>query len=215
MAVLITVLAAAGLAGLAGVVKVMRLPAGSRVRYNLLVVPTRRLWGWMDEPHGWQARHFAVAPFGGTLSTWFWTLVLDSAGAGAGMPAPGIWSEMAQLASWGALTYGMFAVGAEGVVQMFYAIAKRRRDLNAAEDKGHEKGVLEGREEGRIEGHERGVVEGREEGVVEGHERGLEEGIQRGVTALDAVAARLGEPGADPMAVIAQLRAELRNGAGH
>ena len=187
MAVLITVLAAAGLAGLAGVVKVMRLPAGSRLRYNLLVVPTRRLWSWVDEPHGWQARHFAVAPFGGTLFTWLWTLVLDSAGAGAGMPPPGIWSEMAQLASWGALTYGMFAVGAEGVVQMFYAIAKRRRDLNAAEDKGHK----------------------------EGREEGLEEGIQRGVTALDAVAARLSEPGADPMAVIAQLRAELRNGAGH
>ena len=198
MAVLITVLAAAGLAGLAGVVKVMRLPAGSRLRYNLLAVPTRRLWGWVDEPHGWQARHFAVAPFGGTLFTWLWTLVLDSAGAGAGVPPPGIWSEMAQLASWGALTYGMFAVGAEGVVQMFYAIAKRRRDLNAAEDKGREEGV----------------VEGHEKGVVEGHERGLEEGIQRGVTALDAVAARLSEPGADPMAVIAQMRAELRNGAG-
>ena len=70
---------------------------------------------------------------------------------------------------------------------MFYAIAKRRRDLNAAEDKGIEKG----------------------------REEGLEEGIQRGVTALDAVAARLSEPGADPVAVIAQLRAELRNGAGH
>ena len=196
MAVLITILAAAGLAGLAGAVKVMRLPAGSRLRYNLVVVPTRRLWGWVDEPHGWQARHFAVAPFGGTLFTWLWTLALDQ--GGAGMPPPGIWSEMAQLASWGALTYGMFAVGAEGVVQMFYAIAKRRRDLNAAEDKGREEGV----------------VEGHEKGVVEGHERGLEEGIQRGVTALDAAAARLSEPGADPMAVIAQLRAELRNGAG-
>ena len=199
MAVLITVLAAAGLAGLAGAVKVMRLPAGSRLRYNLLVVPTRRLWRWVDEPYGWQARHFAVAPFGGTLSTWFWTLALDLDQACAGMPPPGLWSEMAQLASWGALTYGMFAVGAEGVVQMFYAIAKRRRDLNAAEDKGREEGV--------VEGHERGVVEGLERGVVEGIQRGR-------ATTLDEMAARLGEPGVDPMAVIAQLRAELRNGAG-
>ena len=181
MAVLITVLLAVGLAGLTGVVKLMRLPAGSRVRYNLLVAPTRRLWRWVDEPHGWQARHFAVAPFGGTLATWFWTLVLDP--VGAGMPPPGIWSEMAQLASWGALTYGMFAVGAEGIVQMFYAIAKRRRDLNAAEDKGHEKG--------RAEGH-----------------------VEGSVATLDKMAARLSEPGADPMAIIAQLRAELHNGAG-
>ena len=76
----------------------------------------------------------------------------------------------------------MFDVGAEGIVQMFYAIAKRRRDLNAAEDKGHEKG--------------------------------LEEGIQHGVALLDEAEARFSEPGADPMAVIAQMRAELRNGAG-
>ena len=213
MAVLITVLLAAGLAGLTGVVKVMRLPAGSRVRYNLLVVPTRRLWGWVDEPHGWQARHFAVAPFGGSLATWFWTLALDP--VGAGMPPPGIWSEMAQLASWGALTYGMFAVGAEGIVQMFYAIAKRRRDLNAAEDKGHEKGLETGRVEGRVEGREEGRAEGREEGRAEGREEGRVEGrAEGGVAALDEVTGRLSEPGADPMAVIAQLRAELRNGDG-
>ena len=201
MSVLITVLLAAGLAGLTGVVKVMRLPAGSRVRYNLLVAPTRRLWRWVDEPHGWQARHFAVAPFGGSLATWFWTLALDP--VGAGMPPPGIWSEMAQLASWGALTYGMFAVGAEGIVQMFYAIAKRRRDLNAAEDKGHEKGVVEGLERGLVAGHERGLAEGLEKGLAEGEERGR-------VATLDALVSRLSEPGADPMAVIT----ELRNGTG-
>ena len=85
---------------------------------------------------------------------------------------------MAQLASWGALTYGMFAVGAEGIVQMFYAISRRRRDLNAAEDKG--------RVEGRVEGS---------------------------VATPDEMAARLSEPGADPMAVIARLRAELRHNA--
>ena len=82
--------------------------------------------------------------------------------------------------------------GAEGVVPVFYAIAKRRRDLNAAEEKGYKKGL----ETGRIEGHAEGRV--------------------AGFTAvLDEAAARFAEPGADPMAVIAQMRAELQNGASH
>ena len=74
---------------------------------------------------------------------------------------------------------------------MFYAIAKRRRDLNAAEEKGYEKGLEIGR------------AEGREEGRVAGF-----------IAVLDEAEARLSEPGADPMAVIAQMRVELRNGAG-
>ena len=86
---------------------------------------------------------------------------------------------------------------------MFYAIAKRRRDLNAAEDKGHEKGVVEGLERGLVAGHERGLAEGLEKGLAEGEERGR-------VATLDALVARLSEPGADPMAVIT----ELRNGTG-
>ena len=85
--------------------------------------------------------------------------------------------------------------GAEGIVQMFYAISKRRRDLNAAEAKGYERGLVEGRKEG--------LAEWREERRVAGI-----------VAVLDEAEARFREPGADPMAVIAQMRAELRNGAG-
>ena len=106
---------------------------------------------------------------------------------------------------------------------MFYAIAKRRRDLNAAEDKGHKKGLVEGRAEGRMEGRAEGRMEGRAEGRMEGRAEGRMEGraegrmeahAEGGVAVLDALAGRLSEPGADPMAVIAQMRAELRNGAG-
>ena len=78
---------------------------------------------------------------------------------------------------------------------MFYAIAKRRRDLNAAEARGYE----------------RGLVEGREKGLAEWREKRRVAGI---VALLDEAEARFSEPGADPMAVIAQMRAELRNGAG-
>ena len=70
---------------------------------------------------------------------------------------------------------------------MFYAIAKRRRDLNAAEARGYERGLVEWREKRRVAGI---------------------------VALLDEAEARFSEPGADPMAVIAQMRAELRNGAG-
>ena len=73
---------------------------------------------------------------------------------------------------------------------MFYAIAKRRRDLNAAEEKGYKKGLETGRIEGRAEGYLAGFI-----------------------AVLDEAEARFSEPGADPMAVIAQMRAELRNGA--
>ena len=78
---------------------------------------------------------------------------------------------------------------------MFYAISKRRRDLNAAEAKGYE----------------RGLVEGRKEGLAEWQEERRVAGI---VAVLDEAEGRFREPGADPMAVIAQMRAELRNGAG-
>ena len=60
---------------------------------------------------------------------------------------------------------------------MFYAISKRRRDINAAEARGRD----EGREIGRIE-------------------------------ILEAMAARLrAEPDANPMAIIAELRAQFPN----
>ena len=84
----------------------------------------------VDQPEGWQARHFAVAPFGGLLSTWLWV----SYG-----PA---W---AQFDNFGVLFYGAVAVLLEGGYQMFYAISKRRRDINAAEDRGRAAGRRAGR----------------------------------------------------------------------
>ena len=64
---------------------------------------------------------------------------------------------------------------------MFYAISKRRRDINAAEARGREIGWKEGFEIGRIE-------------------------------ILEAMAARFRvEPDANPMAIIAELRAQFPN----
>ena len=64
---------------------------------------------------------------------------------------------------------------------MFYAISKRRRDINAAEARGREIGWKEGFEIGRIE-------------------------------ILNAMAARLrAEPDANPMDIIAELRAQFLN----
>ena len=93
--------------------------------------------------------------------------------------------------------------GAEGVVQMFYAIAKRRRDLNAAEERGYKKGLEIGRAEARAKGYAEGYAKGWAEGYLAGF-----------IAVLDEAEARFSEPGADPMAVIAQMRAELQNGAG-
>ena len=133
------ILLAASLAGLTAIIKAIHLSALRRVRYDAIVNPGKRLMQWLDNPDDWQARHFAAAPFGGTLSTWLWSL-----GHYWGDAEPTPIAEMMQLASWGVLTYGMFAVAIEGVVQMFYAMAKRRRDLNAAENRGREKGRQEG-----------------------------------------------------------------------
>ena len=130
MPALTTALCAAGLALLAAAIKVLRLPGG--MRYNLIVNPLRRAAALVDQPDGWQARHFVVAPFGGLLSTWLW---VDY--------GPG-W---AQMDNFGVLFYGATAVMLEGGYQMFYAISKRRRDINAAEDRGRD----EGKEIGRTE----------------------------------------------------------------
>ena len=64
---------------------------------------------------------------------------------------------------------------------MFYSISKRRRDINAAEDRGRD----EGKEIGRNE-------------------------------VLNTLAARLrAEPDANPMAIIAELRAQFPNRPRH
>ena len=153
---------------------------------NLILRPVRRLRELVDQPDGWQARHFAVAPFGGLLSTWLWV----SFG-----PA---W---AQIDNFGVLFYGAVAVLLEGGYQMFYAISKRRRDINAAEDRGREQGHLVGREEGREEGHLAGREEGREEGRRE-----------TSTAVLDTIADRRDDDPSDVLkAVIAELRAQSQS----
>ena len=67
---------------------------------------------------------------------------------------------------------------------MFYAISKRRRDINAAE------------------------ARGREEGLEVGQEEGWEEGR---TATLDDLASRL-KDNPDAIAVIAELRAQSPNG---
>ena len=139
------------------------------MRYNLIINPIRRLAALVDQPDGWQARHFAVAPFGGLLSTWLWV---------------NCGPQWAQIDNFGVLFYGALAVMLEGGYQVFYAISKRRRDINAAEDRGRE----------------------------EGREEGLEEGLEKGRTAtLDDLAARL-KDNPDAIAAISELRAQSQNG---
>ena len=74
------------------------------MRYNLIINPIRRLAALVDQPDGWQARHFAVAPFGGLLSTWLWV----NSGP-----------QWAQIDNFGVLFYGALAVMLEGGYQVF------------------------------------------------------------------------------------------------
>ena len=79
---------------------------------------------------------------------------------------------------------------------MFYAISKRRRDINAAEARGRVIGFEEGREEGRLLGIEEGRREGRREARL---------------AVLAAIYDRLSaDPNVDPRTVIADLRAQSR-----
>ena len=71
---------------------------------------------------------------------------------------------------------------------MFYAISKRRRDINAAEARG--------REIGRVEGRAKGYAEGRQEILSE---------------VLAAFEARL-KDNPDAISVIAEMRARSQNG---
>ena len=76
---------------------------------------------------------------------------------------------------------------------MFYAISKRRRDINAAEARGREIGRAEGRAEIYAENYAEGYQEIRDK-------------------VLAAIEARFKDnPDADPMAIIAELRAQSPN----
>ena len=87
----------------------------------------RHLWEWLIQPEGWQVRHFAASPFGAALMTWFWTSQARFWEH---------WDKVAEMASLGAISYGVIAVLAEGGFRLFYALSqigkdreKRRREL--------------------------------------------------------------------------------------
>ena len=75
---------------------------------------------------------------------------------------------------------------------MFYAISKRRRDINAAEARGREIGLAEARAERWAKNYAEGWEEGR-------------------TAILDGLAARL-KDNPEAIAVIAELRAQSPNG---
>ena len=87
----------------------------------------RHLWEWLIQPEGWQVRHFAASPFGAALMTWFWTSQTRFWEH---------WDKVAEMASLGAISYGVIAVLVEGGFRLFYALSqigkdreKRRREL--------------------------------------------------------------------------------------
>ena len=120
----------------------------------------RHIWNWLVQPESWQVRHFAASPFGAALMTWFWT---NQARFWEH------WDTVAEMASLGAISYGIIAVLAEGGFRLFYTLSligkdKQRRERELAEIRA--KGMAEGQAEGRIEGMEEGRVEGREQGAA-------------------------------------------------
>lgn len=99
----------------------------------------RLLWNWLIQPEGWQVRHFAASPLGAALMTWFWTGQLQFWQH---------WNSVAEMASLGAISYGVIAVLAEGGFRMFYALSqigkdreKRRRELEEVKVAGEAVGV--------------------------------------------------------------------------
>lgn len=116
----------------------------------------RHIWNWLIQPEGWQVRHFAASPFGAAFMTWFW------ARQGRFWDH---WDTVAEMASLGAISYGIIAVLAEGGFRLFYTLSligkdreKRRQELTEARAKGIAEGQAEGREEGREQGREQGAA---------------------------------------------------------
>ena len=103
---------------------------------------SRHLWNWLVQPEGWQVRHFAASPFGAALMTWFWTDQLQFWQD---------WDVVADMASLGAISYGVIAVLAEGGFRVFYTLSqigkdreKRRQELEAAKTAGKAAGEAAG-----------------------------------------------------------------------
>lgn len=91
----------------------------------------RHIWNWLIQPEGWQVRHFAASPFGAALMTWFWTR------QGRFWEH---WDTVAEMASLGAISYGIIAVLVEGGFRLFYTLSligkdKQRREQELEEVK--------------------------------------------------------------------------------
>ena len=126
----------------------------------------RHIWNWLVQPEGWQVRHFAASPFGAALMTWFWT------------SQPRFWEHwdtVAEMASLGAISYGVIAVLMEGGFRLFYTLSqigkdreKRKREIEEAKAAGMAAGEAAGSAEERKRWQEwneariRAAAEGRE-----------------------------------------------------
>ena len=106
----------------------------------------RHLWEWLIQPEGWQVRHFAASPFGAALMTWFWTSQARFWEH---------WDKVAEMASLGAISYGVIAVLVEGGFRLFYALSqigkdreKRRQELEDMKAAGRAAGEEAGRADG-------------------------------------------------------------------
>ena len=110
----------------------------------------RYVGDWLIQPEAWQVRHFAASPFGASLMTWFWTWQARFWEH---------WDTVAEMASLGAISYGVIAVLMEGGFRLFYTLSligkdrqRRQRELTEIRAKGIAEGQAEGRAEGRAEG---------------------------------------------------------------
>lgn len=130
----------------------------------------RHIWDWLVQPEGWQVRHFAASPFGAALMTWFWTR------------QPRFWEHwdnVAEMASLGAISYGVIAVLVEGGFRLFYTLSqigkdreKRRREIDEAKAAGMAAGMAAGAAAGSAEERKRWEAwnEARIQAAAEGRE---------------------------------------------
>ena len=123
----------------------------------------RHVWNWLIQPEGWQVRHFAASPYGAALMTWFWTRQARFWEH---------WDTVAEMASLGAISYGVIAVLVEGGFRLFYALSRIGKDKQKREQE-----LAEVRAEGMAEGISRGQASGRAEGMAEGISRGQANGV--------------------------------------
>ncbi len=131
------------------------------IRDGIKSIP-RHLRNWLIQPEGWQVRHFAASPFGAGLMTWFWTGQLRFWEH---------WDAVAEMASLGAISYGIIAVLAEGGFRLFYTLSqigkdkeRRERELVEIRAQGQADGAAEERKRWQAwnAAREQALAEGRE-----------------------------------------------------